>query len=568
MSERPGWARMGLVALLVVPPFLLVVWLIQYVAPDPPPPEPTRTVHLLAVNDVYRIEGLRAAGQGGLARLRSARLAREKADPNLIVLHAGDFLFPSLLSREFDGQQMVDVMNRLDGDSVGFDERMVVTFGNHEFEKPGAQDVSLLRNRVLESQFWWVGSDLVFLDEVATSDTTTLPGVAAPHLQREILLPLDGVTVGIYSLTYVEQDTVAHLDLDSLPRTAERWAAVARTRIASLRERADVVVGLTHLPMPIDRRVLELLGDQVPDVVIGGHEHTSIRDSVGRTPILKADADAKTALWVTIELHDSLPTTVTDSLIDLDGLVVEDTAVARVVDRWIIRHDRDFCGKQDPPLPAGCLNHPLGRTGAEWEAEELAVRTRETAIGDWLVQKLREAAIAEGFEADVALVNSGALRLNQNLPSGAVIERRHLEELIEFDDVPVLLTLPAETLAAVIRHSVRCLGSGAWLQVAGMSFRYDPRRRTVDGIRVGANPLAELDSVDVVMNSSLTTGLDEYVMLQGLTPKGTLGRTLRQVVYDAVLSAPGGVVSPVKADAEALQVVLGVGEAAEPCPVG
>ena len=90
---------------------------------------------IIGINDVYRIEGVDEGANGGLARVRSLRTELEKANPNVLLLHGGDFLFPSLLSRQYNGKHMIEILNLLDGDSKGFDDRMFVTFGTHEFEK-------------------------------------------------------------------------------------------------------------------------------------------------------------------------------------------------------------------------------------------------------------------------------------------------------------------------------------------------------------------------------------------------------------------------------------------------
>src|SRR5712691_3648623 len=59
-------------------------------------PPSQRSFTLLAVNDVYRIEGVDGGQRGGLARLRSLRVELERTSPDLLFLHAGDLLFPSL----------------------------------------------------------------------------------------------------------------------------------------------------------------------------------------------------------------------------------------------------------------------------------------------------------------------------------------------------------------------------------------------------------------------------------------------------------------------------------------
>ena len=119
-----------------------------------------RSFAILAINDVYRIEGVDGGTRGGLDRLRTLRAELEQRYPDLLLLHAGDFLYPSFPSRMFRGAQMVDVMNRLDGDAAAFDERMFVTFGNHEFDKGAMKDADALDRRIEESAFYWLGSNL------------------------------------------------------------------------------------------------------------------------------------------------------------------------------------------------------------------------------------------------------------------------------------------------------------------------------------------------------------------------------------------------------------------------
>ncbi|NND72647.1 MAG: hypothetical protein HKN43_13805, partial [Rhodothermales bacterium] len=96
---------------------------------------------ILSINDVYRIDGLASSGAGGLDRLRAIRAAVEKDHPNLLFLHGGDLLYPSFMSRLFDGTQIIDILNMMDGDDGSFDDRMFVVFGNHEFDQNSEEDV-------------------------------------------------------------------------------------------------------------------------------------------------------------------------------------------------------------------------------------------------------------------------------------------------------------------------------------------------------------------------------------------------------------------------------------------
>src|SRR5215210_4687675 len=137
-----------------------------------------RTAVLLHINDVYRIEGLEEGKAGGLARLRTLRKELEKEHPDLLLLHGGDFLFPSFASRMYNGEQMISVLNALDGNS-GFDDRMLASCGNHELEKGKLKEAPMVDDRIEKSQFRWLGGNIIF-----KTGEDGKPLVEAPNLGR------------------------------------------------------------------------------------------------------------------------------------------------------------------------------------------------------------------------------------------------------------------------------------------------------------------------------------------------------------------------------------------------
>src|SRR6185503_15363783 len=116
---------------------------------------------ILQVNDVYKIEGLEGGNRGGLARLRTLRKQLEVDGRTVFVMHGGDALYPSVMSKYLDARPMVDVMNLLDGDANAFDPRLIVTLGNHEFDKSSP---TVLLDRLADSQFQWVSSNSLWCD--------------------------------------------------------------------------------------------------------------------------------------------------------------------------------------------------------------------------------------------------------------------------------------------------------------------------------------------------------------------------------------------------------------------
>jgi 5'-nucleotidase len=545
--RRTRRSSRAIVGVAVAAPALLLAVLLAGCASARPHgaavPGRARTAVLLAINDVYRIEGVEGGTVGGLARVRTLRQRLEREHPDLLVLHAGDMLFPSFLSRTFDGEQMVDVLDAVDGDPLAFDGRMFAVFGNHEFEKTSVADAALLDRRVEQSQFRWVNGNVVF-----ATGADGKPLVAGENLATTWMVESGGVRIGLFGLTVdSKRPEYAAAFRDPL--------ATARELTASLRRQgAEVVVALTHLNAADDRRLLGELGAAGPELVIGGHDHEHMACDVGGRLLLKADADARTATVVTLTLAPGGALTVGHRLEPIDEGLPEDCAVAGRVQSWLTLHEGLFCGAEagargETPDPR-CLEQRLGSSRTRLDGEENKIRSEETNLGDWIADRMVETFAPCG--AQVAFVNSGSLRLNQDVPAGP-ITRRTLEELFAYPAKLHLLRLPAGTLEKVAAHAVEGWpGSGNWLQVSGFSFVHDTARRTASDVRLllpdGPRPLRADEEVLAVTIDYLfdpAGDRDGFTMLDPSLVVGgcaAAGKDLKvDVVIPALQAATGGI---------------------------
>ena len=73
-----------------------------------------RGLTLFHLNDTYRIGAVEDGSKGGLGRVSTVVRAALDDGRDVRLLHAGDFLYPSLESQLWDGLQMIDAMNFLD----------------------------------------------------------------------------------------------------------------------------------------------------------------------------------------------------------------------------------------------------------------------------------------------------------------------------------------------------------------------------------------------------------------------------------------------------------------------
>ncbi|HLL45686.1 MAG TPA: metallophosphoesterase, partial [Longimicrobiaceae bacterium] len=86
---------------------------------------------VIQLNDVYRIDAVENGQAGGLGRIATlAERTRRDTRAPVMIMHAGDFIAPSLESRYFAGIQMIDALNFLHARAP-----LLAVPGNHEFDE-------------------------------------------------------------------------------------------------------------------------------------------------------------------------------------------------------------------------------------------------------------------------------------------------------------------------------------------------------------------------------------------------------------------------------------------------
>jgi 2',3'-cyclic-nucleotide 2'-phosphodiesterase (5'-nucleotidase family) len=394
-------------------------------------------------------------GRGGLARVATVRHRLDDQGPVIFVL-AGDVLSPSLMSKYFGGAQMVDVLNAAKLDYA--------TFGNHEFDL----ELDTLEARIAASNFKWI-----------SSNCTLANGAPFPKVLPWDTVRVSGHKVGLFGLTL--QGSYPATYRCSNPDTA------ARRVVETLgSEGVDLIVGITHQTVQADRDLLAR--EPRIDLILGGHEHEALDSTVSGRHVAKADANARSAQFATLwggkgSWRQAL------GLVPIDGALPSDSAVAQVVKAW-----KDSLARRLGP------EHAVATTTVAIDPIRSLSRRQESMLGSLVTD-----AIRTGTGTDVALLNSGTLRLDEGIPPGPITNHQ-LESIFPFADQSRIVTFPitGARLRQLLEHSVsaRVLGSGGFLQVSGLSFTFDPGRpsgrRVVGPIRRGNGSTLEAeDSVRV-----------------------------------------------------------------------
>jgi 5'-nucleotidase / UDP-sugar diphosphatase len=426
-----------------------------------PTPAPLR---FLLINDVYFGDTVRN-GTGGLSRVAWLRDSLARTGPVTFVL-AGDFMSPSLLSKWYRGEQMLEELNAAKVD--------LVTFGNHEFEL----DRDTLVSRIAHSRFKWTSANCMEAN-----------GQPFPGVSRWDTTTINGVKVGYFGVTLVS-DYRRYVKCFNADSSAH--VAIAALKVAG----AQVVYGLTHQTLEADSALLSK--EPSVDFILGGHEHEWHRILIGEKRLLKADANSRSAQLITLS-HMQTGWVQGDRLIEIDRNLPMDPATQAVVKSW-----NDSLVKRLGPEKV------VATTTFALDGRDASNRSRESPLGD-LVQD----AIRLGTGADAAVMNAGTMRIDDVIAAGP-ISNYQIESIFLFPDETRIMTFPitGARLREILERGVAdgVVGKGGYLQVSGLKYSWDPKRPS--GSRI-VGDIAKSDGTVIKPTDTIKLSFNVYPACEG-----------------------------------------------------
>jgi 5'-nucleotidase/UDP-sugar diphosphatase len=398
----------------------------------------------LQLNDVYEIAPIQGGEFGGMARVETIHKELLEENKNTMLFMAGDFLNPSLIGtlkvagEPVKGKQMVEVMN-----AMNFD---LVAFGNHEF------DVSKedLQKRLNESTFPWISANvkLKIKEEAPISFYKEVNGKKIDVHKTFIkeFKDEDGtkIKIGFISVC-IPSNPKDHV-------TYGNMFEQAKASYAALKNKVDVVFGLTHVKLANDKRIAKLLPN-LP-LIMGGHEHTNSLNFVGNVQISKADANAKTVIVHRISFNKKTKKTlVTSELKEINNTIKEDEKVAAIVTKWegilntklknIIKNPSEVIYKAKIPL----------------DGRDTPIRSTQTNLGQVITKAM---SFAYEDRVDAALVNGGSIRIDDQLSGN--ITAVSIFRVLPYGGAVLKVEIKGSLLKRVLDYGVLAAGTGAYLQ--------------------------------------------------------------------------------------------------------
>jgi 5'-nucleotidase len=217
--------------------------------------------HLEAMPLTLTLDGQKTTVQaGGFARLQTLVDETRAANPDMLLLHAGDAVQGTLYFTLFNGQPEFEFLNRLGVAAMAL--------GNHEFDRGTAAIPAYLQ----WSNFPLISANIDFSGE---------PAMASQHLPSRIVKEVQGERIGIIGLT-TESTPQTTLDVGQA-RFLDAKASATREVAALTAQGINKIVLLSHLGYGEDLKLAAAVSGI--DIIVGGHSHTLLGANAGLAAI-------------------------------------------------------------------------------------------------------------------------------------------------------------------------------------------------------------------------------------------------------------------------------------------
>jgi len=436
----------------------------------------------------------KALEAGGLPARAALIRAIRKEHSNVLLLDAGDLNTGRAESGLFYGRPDIEGYNAL-----GYD---AMVLGNHEFDHP--RDVLLWQMGLAEFPF--LGANI------------SLSG-GRPFTAPYIIKSFGGFKVAIMGL--ITRNTMGIVNPEHIKDLIfEDEVAVARRLVPKMKERADIVIALTHLGIyDTAKRGSKRLAREVKgiDLIVDGHSHTYLKNPIvirhrasdHSTPIVQAWKWGLVLGRVDLRVRKK-------SVIDLSFRAIPinlDEPPAQTEKN--VSRSRNNRVPQDPDLlslirpymdqASSILSREVGVAEEAFSHE--GIRSQETSLGRLVADSM---AWCTGEDrVDFAIQNGGGIRTG--IRKGP-ITMANLYEAIPFMNTVQVLTLRGKDVKALFDYMARISqGSGAFPQVSsGLMARMDPQRKSWEMIKIQGRPFDRRRTYKIATNSYLAKGGDGY----------------------------------------------------------
>lgn len=427
---------------------------------------------LLYFNDGHEISPVvnQYGDRGGVARLMTVleNVRTEKESP--IVAFGGDLGGGTLFGGVFKGFPMVDAFNEM---KVNY-----ANFGQHDFDA-GVENAKEL---VKSSKFQWISSNLVNEEGKPFADVPTYA-----------IEERDGIVIGMIGLTDSMHTTVQTNEV-----VENNIIESAKKAVAALKEEreVDVIIAFTQQPLLKDRELLV----NVPEIsYIFSEEEFENMSTLYRVEdryIAKPEGNLGSVIQLEI-IKDANSIKFETEFLKVNEHIEANPEIEKLANRYQEQLEKEL-GKKIATV----------KSKLEY-GENHESRFQETNIGNLIAESFRVQ-----YEADIGLMNGGGIRASVE-EGDFTLKDAH--SVLPFGNKPILAEIKGESLRLALENGVSKELGGGFLQVAGLSYEYDPSKSVgerLGTVFVGKEKLDDNKQYRVVLPNFIFQGGDGYTMFK------------------------------------------------------
>ncbi|WP_449622050.1 5'-nucleotidase C-terminal domain-containing protein [Robertmurraya sp. Marseille-Q9965] len=393
------------------------------------------------------------------------------ANPNSLLLHAGDQFTGTLYFNEFRGEADLAMLKLLGIDAM--------TFGNHEFDLgSSAEGHQALANFIKGANFPFVSANVDFSKD-AKFDGIFNDSIGATfengQIYNGIIKEVNGEKIGIFGLTTAET-----ADISSPGSIAfENYVAEAEKAVEYFEGHGiNKIIALTHIGYD-DNAAIDndlMLAEKVEgiDVIVGGHSHTTLNK-----PVVVEKDSTPTVIVQTGNSNGNLG--VLDVKFDKNGVIIDNDG--RLIAIGAQTADTDATAALAPfkarveqvsQTEIG-VSTPIALESPRTSGDNTkpSVRKNETILGNLITDGMLEKAKSfTGKNVIMALQNGGGIRASIDagpITVGDVIT------VLPFNNTLATMDVTGEELKEAFEISLGQYPAenGGFLHVAGGKVVYD-----------------------------------------------------------------------------------------------
>jgi 2',3'-cyclic-nucleotide 2'-phosphodiesterase (5'-nucleotidase family) len=409
--------------------------------------------------------------QGSLAQLATLLHSVRQQNQDLIFLHGGATLAPSVLSTIDKGAHMVALLNLLKPDAMALARSELV----HKEDE--------LTLRTFEAGFPMISANLY--------DPATKQNIEGTFPYR--LIKKGVYTLGI--LAQIDPEVIS----DYLPKRVHLLDTDMTIRRYSKEMRdqgADLIIYLSDFRTP---RLNQYLDEKIVDLAL-----VSAPTIIGETAVTTASyhefpSGIGIATRIDLDLKGKGPALHWTSSFHTEKLSAypKDQRVSSEIGSYLSKLENIY-------------SKVIGRTSTEIDTRRDQVRRAENGFGNLLADILRDF-----YKSDIALINGGAIRGNKQYPAGTPITRGDIHRELPFNNRIIEIKVSGRQIIDGLENGLSRIKDlkGRFPHISGMNVEYDPSLPSghrIVKVTIGEQLLEEDKTYTLATLDYIASGGDGY----------------------------------------------------------